>query len=74
MKKLLTSIPAVLAAGLICAASPPAHADPNNPYGHNGPCNSRDVHVSKIDPQTGNAIEVWGPPGCDPSLPMTGDN
>jgi hypothetical protein len=47
--------------------------DPD-PYGHNGPCNSRDVHVSKIDPQTGNAIEVWGPPGCDPMLPMTGDN
>jgi hypothetical protein len=48
--------------------------DPSNPYGHNGPCDSRDVHVSKVDPQTGNAIEVWGPPGCDPSLPMTGDN
>jgi hypothetical protein len=48
--------------------------DPNDPYGHNGPCNSRDVHVTKIDPQTGNAIQVWGPPGRDPSLPMTGDN
>jgi hypothetical protein len=23
---------------------------------------------------SGNAIEVWGPPGCDPSLPMTGNN
>jgi hypothetical protein len=33
--------------------------DPNDPH-HGGPCNSRDVHVSKIDPQTGNAIQVWG--------------
>jgi hypothetical protein len=48
--------------------------DTSNPYGHNGPCDSRNVHVSRIDPQTGNAIEVWGPPGCDPSLPMTGNN
>jgi hypothetical protein len=50
------------------------NTDPNSPYGHNGPCDSRNVHVSHIDPQTGNAIEVWGPPGCDPSLPMTGNN
>jgi hypothetical protein len=32
--------------------------DPTHPF----PCNAHDVHVSKIDPQTGNAIEVWGPP------------
>lgn len=70
MKKLL------VAAAIIYAplAAPLAHADPDdNPYGHNGPCNSNDVHVSKVTPR-GNAIEVWGPPGCDPSLPMTGTN
>jgi hypothetical protein len=37
---------------------------PNDPYGHNGPCDSRNVHVSKIDPQTGNAIEVWVRPAA----------
>jgi hypothetical protein len=51
----------------------------DHPYGHNGPCNSNDVHISKITPKRadgsgGNAIEVWGPLGCDPSLPMTGTN
>ena len=48
--------------------------DPTPTPGHIGPCDSRAVRVSKIDPQTGNAIQVWGPPGCDPSLPMTGGN
>jgi hypothetical protein len=42
-------------------------------YGHNGPCNSNDVTVIKISAQ-GNAIERWGPKGCDPTLPMTGTN
>lgn len=43
-------------------------------YGHNGPCNSNDVRVVGRDPQTGDAIERWGPQGCDPTLPMTGTN
>ncbi|HEX4395577.1 MAG TPA: hypothetical protein VH084_29200 [Mycobacterium sp.] len=61
-------------APLAILAPAAAHADPDdNPYGHNGPCNSNDVHISKITPR-GNAIEVWGPRGCDPSLPMTGTN
>lgn len=30
--------------------------------------------VTKVDPQTGNAIQIYGPPGCDLSLPMIGDN
>lgn len=48
--------------------------DPNDPwYGHNGPCNSNDVTVIKVT-ERGNAIERWGPKGCDPTLPMTGTN
>ncbi len=48
--------------------------DPNDQwYGHNGPCNSNDVTVTKIS-AGGNAIERWGPKGCDPTLPMTGTN
>ncbi len=43
-------------------------------YGHNGPCNSNDVSIVSHDPQTGDAIERWGPRGCDPTLPMTGTN
>jgi hypothetical protein len=70
MRKLLIAAAVIATLGI-----PMAHADPNddNPYGHNGPCNSNDVHVSKVTPR-GNAIEVWGPRGCDPSLPMTGTN
>lgn len=45
----------------------------NDWYGHNGPCNSNDVTVIKIT-ERGNAIERWGPQGCDPTLPMTGTN
>jgi hypothetical protein len=68
VKKLL--IAAVIASAPLVTSV--AHADPTNPTPF--PCDSRDVHVSKIDPQTGNAIEVWGPPGCDDMLPMTGNN
>ncbi|MFZ0902298.1 MAG: hypothetical protein WAN71_00120 [Mycobacterium sp.] len=74
MKKLASTSMGVAALAAAIVYAPLAYADPNNPYGHNGPCDSRNVHVSQVDPQTGNAIEVWGPPGCDPSLPMTGDN
>jgi hypothetical protein len=42
-------------------------------YGHNGPCNSNDVTIIGTTPR-GNAIERWGPKGCDPTLPMTGTN
>ena len=35
------------------------------------PCSSSDAHVTKVDPQTGNAIEVFGPPGCNDLLPMS---
>lgn len=52
------------AAGAVLAA-PRAHA---GPCGQNGPCDSRDVHVSKIDPQTGNANELWGPTRLRPEL------
>jgi len=46
--------------------------DPN--YGH-GPVRRRALtKVTKVDPQTGNAIEVYGPPSCDLGLPMIGDN
>jgi hypothetical protein len=43
-------------------------------FGSGHPCNSNDVTVIKIDPVTHNAIERWGPKGCDPVLPMTGNN
>jgi hypothetical protein len=34
------------------------------------PCDARLTRMSRIDPQTGNAVgEIYGPPGCDPSLP-----
>jgi hypothetical protein len=36
------------------------------------PCDSRYTHVVKVDPQTGNAIEGYGPPGCNDMLPMSG--
>jgi hypothetical protein len=71
MQKLLTSIPVVLATGFICAASPPAQADPTpTPY----PCDARVPHVLTTDPQTGNAIHPYGPPGCDRSLPVIGEH
>ena len=41
--------------------------DPGGP-----PCDARVPHVLKIDPQTGNAIHPYGPPGCDTSLPVIG--
>jgi hypothetical protein len=50
--------------------------EPNNDwygFGSGRPCNSNDVWVDHISP-AGNAIERWGPKGCDPSLPMTGSN
>jgi hypothetical protein len=42
-------------------------------YGNNGPCNSNDV-TTKPSSSGRVLIEVWGPQGCDPSLPMTGTN
>lgn len=42
-------------------------------FGSGRPCNSNDVTVIKAT-ERGNAIERWGPKGCDPSLPMTGTN
>jgi hypothetical protein len=42
-------------------------------FGSGRPCNSNDVTVIKVT-ERGNAIERWGPKGCDPSLPMTGTN
>jgi hypothetical protein len=42
-------------------------------FGSGHPCNSNDVKVIKVT-ERGNAIEQWGPKGCDPSLPMTGTN
>jgi hypothetical protein len=30
---------------------------------------ARLTKVTKVDPHTGNAIQVYGPPGCDLSLP-----
>jgi len=44
-------------------------AYPHNPGGP--PCSSSQGRVIKVDPQTGNAIEDWGPPGCDLGKPMT---
>lgn len=47
--------------------------DPTDPtYGHGSPCDARLTKVTRADLQTGNAIQVYGPPGCDPSLTMTG--
>jgi hypothetical protein len=34
------------------------------------PCDSNDVHVDHVT-AGGNAIEVWGPPGCNDMLPMS---
>ena len=42
-------------------------------FGSGCPCNSNDVTVTKVT-AGGNAIERWGPKGCDPVLPMTGTN
>jgi hypothetical protein len=59
------------------AAAPMAHDDPQRGdpgwYGHNGPCNSNDV-TTKPSRDGHVLIEIWGPQGCDPSLPMTGTN
>jgi hypothetical protein len=44
-------------------------------YGHGSPRDDAPLtKVTKVDPQTGNAIQIYGPPGCDLSLPMIGDN
>ena len=44
-------------------------------YGHGTPRDdARLTNVTTVDPQTGNAIQIYGPPGCDPCLPMIGDN
>lgn len=57
--------------GLVIAfapvAIPVAHADPGGP-----PCDERLTKVIKVDPQTGNAIQQYNPPGCDLGLPMIG--
>jgi hypothetical protein len=62
---------------LAIAVAPMAHADPQRGdpgwYGHNGPCNSNDV-TTKPSRDGHVLIEIWGPQGCDPSLPMTGTN
>jgi len=50
----------------------PQRGDPGW-YGHNGPCNSNDV-TTKPSSDGRVLIEIWGPQGCDPSLPMTGTN
>jgi hypothetical protein len=42
-------------------------------FGSGHPCNSNDVTVIKVT-EGGNAIERWGPKGCDPGLTMTGTN
>ena len=43
-------------------------------YGHGTLRNdARLAKVTKVDPQTGNAIQIYGR-GCDLSLPMIGDN
>lgn len=50
--------------------------DPNDDwygFGSGRACNSNDVTVIKVT-AGGNAIERWGPKGCDPVLPMTGTN
>jgi hypothetical protein len=52
---------------------PQAHADDWYGFGSGRPCNSNDVKVIKVT-ERGNAIEQWGPKGCDPTLPMTGTN
>jgi hypothetical protein len=36
------------------------------------PCDSRAPHVLTVNPETGNAIHPYGPPGCDRSLPVIG--
>jgi hypothetical protein len=41
-------------------------------YGHDGPCNANDVS-SKPSRDGLVMITIFGPQGCDPSLPMTGD-
>ena len=44
-------------------------------YGHGTPRDdARLTKVTTVDHQTGNAIQIDGPPGCDLSLPMIGDN
>lgn len=35
---------------------------------------ARLTKVTKVDPQTGNANQIYVPPGCDLSLPMIGDS
>lgn len=43
------------------------------PYPHNPggpPCSSSQGIVIKVNPETHNAIEDFGPPGCDLSKPM----
>ena len=67
-KKLIAAIAALAVATPFAGSLPVAHADPAPGF----PCDSRYTHVIKVDPQTGNAIEGYGPPGCNVMLPMTG--
>lgn len=73
MRKLLMTGVAAVAA--ISVAAPASADDQTDWYGFGSgrPCNSNNVTVIKVT-ERGNAIERWGPKGCDPSLPMTGTN
>jgi hypothetical protein len=70
MKKVLIGL---AIAGLVPISAPAASADPGRGdpgwYGHNGPCNANDV--SSRPSRDGHVmITIFGPQGCDPSLPM----
>jgi hypothetical protein len=67
MKLLISGMVAVAAIAL----APLAHADqPPFPHTPGGPpCNENDGIVTHVT-SSGNAIEDWGPAGCDNTKPM----
>jgi hypothetical protein len=58
--------------GLAVAYAPLAHADPIPHTPGGPPCNANDIRITKVDPETHNAIEDYGPAGCDYNKPMIG--
>jgi len=42
----------------------------DTPINPNLPCQEHLLYVIKVNPETGNAIEGYGPPGCNNLLPM----
>jgi hypothetical protein len=78
IKKIIVAAAAfvgIVGTALLLAPHSKAQPQPGDPgwYGNNGPCNSN-IHYGKWSSDGRVMITIWGPQGCDPSLPMTGTN